>query len=182
MFPLGSPILSPIPSADDILINISADGTAGRLDIDELSLSLNRCVNLTASGYIENMMQPKALGGNIRLRGNIINVNSFKNALLDKNTAKALRIPPMTLYGNIGMNRGSVAGNLKAATSDGDIRLDGRWNSNAESYDAKLITRSFPVNAFMPLLGVGTVSARVDVNGTGYDPFRKAQQSTPTAK
>ena len=174
MFPLGSPILSPIPSADDILINISADGTAGRLDIDELSLSLNRCVNLTASGYIENMMQPKALGGNIRLRGNIINVNSFKNALLDKNTAKALRIPPMTLYGNIGMNRGSVAGNLKAATSDGDIRLDGRWNSNAESYDAKLITRSFPVNAFMPLLGVGTVSARVDVNGTGYDPFRKS--------
>lgn len=174
MFPVGAPFLKPIPTADDILLDVDVDGTSGHLDVEELSLRLNHCVSLAASGYIENMMRPDRLGGNLKLRGNIINVNSFKNALLDKSTAATLNIPPMTLGGNVALSGGTVAGHIKATTAGGDVRLDGRWNGTAESYDATLTTRSFPVNAFMPLLGVGAVTAGVKVDGHGYDPMNRA--------
>ncbi|MDE6158313.1 MAG: translocation/assembly module TamB [Muribaculaceae bacterium] len=171
MFPFASPFLRPIPSADDILLDINADGTSGRLDIDEFALRLNHCVNLTASGYVENMMQPDKIAGSLRLKGNIINVNSFKNAFLDKTTAKSLKIPPMSLDGNIAMKAGTMAGKLQASTSGGALRLDGRWKGSAESYSGTLVTNGFPVNAFMPLLGVGRVTSTISVDGHGYNPF-----------
>lgn len=171
MFPLGKPFLAPIPTADDILLDVDIAGTSGRLEVEELSLRLNRCVNLSARGYVENMMRPDALGGNLTLKGNIINVNSFKNSLLAPETAKILRIPPMTLDGQVAMNRGIVDGRLRAATPGGDIRLDGRWNGNAESYRAEVAMNGFPVQAFMPDYGVGPVTARLTAYGTGYDPF-----------
>ena len=87
MFPAFTPYLAAIPAADDILLTLGASGTTGNLVIDNARLLLNNCVTLNASGNVENMMNPVALGGNIKLRGNIINVNSFKNKLLAKETA-----------------------------------------------------------------------------------------------
>ena len=66
-----------------------------------------------------------------------------------------LRIPPMTLNGHVKMNSGTIAGRLAAVTRGGRLGLDARWNANSESYTADLTTNTFPVQAFMPLLGVG---------------------------
>ena len=52
------------------------------------------------------------------------------------------------------------------------LGLDANWNANAESYKAVLKTDEFPVQAFMPLLGVSQLSADLAVTGKGYDPFR----------
>ncbi|MCM1067046.1 MAG: translocation/assembly module TamB [Muribaculaceae bacterium] len=174
MFPIGRPYLSAIPSADDILLDADVQGTTGHLDIAELSLRLNRCVNLTASGYIDNMMQADRLAGKVDLKGNIINVNAIKNKLLDPATARSLNVPPMSLNGSVAMTGGTVDGRLRAATSSGDIRLNGRWNASHESYQATVATKDFPVQAFMPSLGVGAVTASVNAKGHGYDPFKKS--------
>ncbi|MDE6196779.1 MAG: translocation/assembly module TamB [Muribaculaceae bacterium] len=171
MFPAFAMYLKPIPHAEDIQLDAALDGTTGRLRIDELALKLNGCVSLSADGYVENFMNPDRLAGNVALKGNIVNVNSFKNALLDPATASTLRIPPMTLAGNVAMREGTVRGRLTARAAGGDIRLDGRWNGTAESYTANLATDRFPVNAFMPDLGVGAVTARLTADGRGYDPF-----------
>lgn len=177
MFPAFSPYLAGIPSADNILLDVDVKGTTGILNVEDLSLRLNRCVSLTASGTVENMMNPDLLGGNLALRGNIINVNGIKNKILAPETAKTLNVPPMTLNGRITMRQGTIGGKLQAATAGGDIRLDGRWNGRAENYQASVTTRQFPVEAFMPLLGVGAVTANVDVKGHGYDPFAKTMKA-----
>lgn len=171
MFPAFSPYLAAIPSAGDILLDLGVSGTAGKLDIDTLELRLNRCLTLKADGSVENMMNPDALGGDIKLSGNIIDVNGLKNKLLDPATAKTLSIPPMTLAGNVAMHRGVADGRLTARTKSGAIRLDGRWNSRREDYTATVATDRFPVNAFMPLLGVGEVTAGLKATGHGYNPF-----------
>ena len=174
MFPPFKTYLAAVPHAEDIQLTADASGTTGHLDIDRLDIDLNRCIHLGANGYIENFMDPARLGGNIALKGNIINVNSFKNALLSKETASTLEIPPMTLKGNISIVRGTYDGKLTASTGNGDIRFSGRWNGDAEKYTADLTTNAFPVNAFMPSLGVGAVTAKVNVDGKGYDPFSKS--------
>lgn len=176
MFPAYALYLAPIPSADDILLDADVSGTSGHLDVHDLSLRLNGCVNIAASGFVENFMDFNAMKGHIGLKGNIINVNSFKNSLLDASTAKSLAIPPMALKGDVRMKGGVVSGDLKAVTAGGDIRLDGRWSAKREEYTADVAANSFPVDAFMPLLGVGAVTANISVTGEGYDPFKPSTQ------
>lgn len=173
MFPAFSPYFKAVPSAEDIHVRADIIGTMGHLALDTLELKLNRCITLGAEGNIENAMDPDALGGDIALHGNIINVNSFKKLMLDPATAKTLEIPPMTLGGRISMHRGVANGRLTARTKGGKIKLDGRWNSRSEGYKASLVTDQFPVNAFMPLLGVGPVTASLNVDGQGYNPFKE---------
>ena len=171
MFPAFTPYLAGIPTADDVQLTADLDGTTGRLDIQALDLQLNGCVNLGATGYVENFMNPDDMGADITLRGNIINVNSFKNRLLDPATAKTIKVPPMTLNGHVTMHGMNVNGNLAARTGKGALRMLARWNGNAEAYKVDLGTTVFPIQAFMPLLGVGPVTATVKVDGHGYDPF-----------
>lgn len=171
MFPAFSPYLAGIPTASDILLGLKAEGTSGKIDIDRFELKLNKCLTLKADGSVDNIMNPAAMGGDISLSGNIINVNTLKNKLLDPATAKSLAIPPMTLAGRVQMKAGAAQGRLSARTKGGQIKLDGRWNSRRESYAATVNTDRFPVNAFMPLLEVGAVTASIKADGHGYNPF-----------
>lgn len=173
MFPAFALYLKGVPNAEDIMLTADVKGTTGHLDIDELTLNLNRCVSLVAEGSVENVMNPDLLGGDISLKGNIINLNSFKNIILEPATAKTINIPPMTLHGNVSMNRGTIGGKLTAATGKGDIRLDAMLNSRKERYDADVKANQFPVIAFLPDMGVGNVTATIHADGQGFDPFVK---------
>ena len=121
MFPAFTPYLAAIPSADDIRLLADVSSTTGSLNIDKLALRLNGCVDLNATGRIDNMMQPSRLGGDIALTGRIMNVDGFKRSFLAPETAAMLRIPPMTLQGRVAMASGTVDGacvpSLPAATS-----------------------------------------------------------------
>jgi len=172
IFPAFMPYFAAVPSAEDILLDVDASGTTGNLDIKELSLKLNRCVSLLAKGNVRNMMNPDKLAGNVALNGSIINVDSFKNKFLAKQTADMLRIPPMTIAGNVAMANGTVNGRMTARTKGGKLGLIAKWTGKAESYNVDLTTDAFPVQAFMPLLGVEQVTAGAKVNGKGYDPFK----------
>lgn len=174
MFPALKTYLAAIPRSEDVQLTATASGTTGHLDISRLDLDLNRCIHLGATGYVENFMNPALLGGNITLKGSIINVDSFKNALLSKSTAATIQIPPMKLNGNVAIAGGTYNGRLTAITGNGDLRFSGRWNGDAEKYTADLKTNAFPVNAFLPSLGVGAVTTGIDIDGKGYDPFSKS--------
>lgn len=174
MFPAFSPYFAAVPRGEDIQLVVEADGTTGRLDIPTLGIDLNRCVSIDASGYVENIMQPEALGGDIKIKGRIIDVRSFKNAMLSPEMAKTVQIPPMTVDGHLAMHRGIANGKIAAFTKGGNIKANAYWNSKGSDYKASLATNGFPVQAFMPLLGVENLTATMNVNGQGYSPFEKS--------
>lgn len=173
MFPAFMPYLATLPDHENIMLTADIDGTTGSLDIQDIDLEINRCVTLKASGEVRNMMNPDRLGGEIALDGHIINVNSIKNSLLGPATAQSINIPPMILRGAVKMNMGVIDGRLAARTGSGALKLDGRWNSRREAYNATVTANGFPINTFMPLLGVGEVTATVSAKGSGYNPFVK---------
>lgn len=174
MFPAFSPYLAAIPRHEPLRLEVDATGTTGRLEIATLGLDLNHSVSLDAKGVVENFMAPDRLAGDITLSGRIIDVNSFKNAFLDPATAKTLRVPPMTVNGHVAMRGGVVNGNMRAATKGGRVGLAGRWYGKGETYSGTLDLSTFPIDAFMPLLGVGSVTAKASVQGKGYSPFKKS--------
>lgn len=171
MFPAFAPYFVTLPGDSKLYATIDVSGTAGNLEISDMSLVMNGTARLKARGRVENAFQPENLGGNLELSGALIDLNQFKSVLFDKATAKQINLPMTTFDGDVNMSRGHVAGNLTAHTHDGRISLDADWHSRLKKYDVKLIADRFPVNAFMPLMGIGEISATADVDGTGYDPF-----------
>ncbi|MDE6654880.1 MAG: translocation/assembly module TamB domain-containing protein, partial [Muribaculaceae bacterium] len=80
-----------------------------------------------------------------------------------------LKIPPMTLGGKASMRGGNMTADLRATTLGGKIALDARYNSNTEGYALDLDTHDFPVNAFMPDLGVGKATLTLSAKGKSFD-------------
>lgn len=174
MFPAFAPYFVTLSRQSKLYATVDINGTSGNLNIADLSLAVNGTARLKAEGRLENAFDPKNIGGRLDLSGALIDLNQFKSVLFDKATAKQVNLPVTTFDGNVDMNNGHIAGTLTARTGEGRISLDADWQQRMENYDVKLVTSSFPVNAFMPLLGVGEISATVDATGHGYDPFNKS--------
>lgn len=174
MFPAFAPYFVTLPGQSKLYATVDITGTSGNLNIADLSLAVNGTARLKAEGRLENAFDPKNIGGRLDLSGALIDLNQFKSVLFDKATAKQINLPMTTFDGNVDMNNGHIAGTLTARTGEGRISLDADWQQRLENYDVNLVTSSFPVNAFMPLLGVGEISATLDATGHGYDPFSKS--------
>lgn len=179
MFPAFGPMLAGLPESG-IRLDVDADGTWGDIDLRRGVVEANGCVRLEATGSIQNAMQPDRLGADIDLRGNIGNVAPIAATVLSPETMKSVRIPRMTLWGNVRMRNGNNAtARLTARTDSGTIALDGAYNMSGEAYRAEVTAKDFPVNAFMPLLGVGRLTADLDASGQGFDFF--SPKTTMTA-
>lgn len=173
MFPAFIPYLAGLPDAG-IALDADAGGTMGKIDIRRLDAAMNGCVRLRASGSVTDVMRPERMGAEVDIDGNISNAAPIARNFLDPATMKSVRIPPMTLDGRMWMRNGSTMGaRLTALTEKGKIALDGAFDSRAENYRASVDASAFPVNAFMPLLGVGRVTAKIDASGHGLDIMSK---------
>lgn len=171
MFPAAVPFLAGLPPGGRLYAEADIKGTAGDLAVDNLALAVNGCVKLKAKGNLQNVFDPARMGGNLTLSGALIDLNPIKNSILEPATAREVNIPYTTLDGAVTMRGGTFDGRLRAVTGKGNISLKGRWNGTAEAYAVDLTTDRFPVNAFMPNLGAGSVTASLDATGRGLDFF-----------
>lgn len=164
-------MISGIPSQTDILTDIDIAGSMRELLISRGDLALGDIASIKLDGALQNLNDINQLAGKITIDGNIRDGNTLKMSLLQAKSGSTLNIPPLRLAGIVSVDRGTYAGNLSATSSGGKLALDGQWNGNRESYDADLKLNKFPVNSFMPTLGVGTVTGALSARGHGYDPF-----------
>ncbi|MDE7393228.1 MAG: hypothetical protein K2M80_01975, partial [Muribaculaceae bacterium] len=88
---------------------------------------------------------------------------------MDRATASSINIPRMKLTGKATINGSNYGGSLKALTGGGSLALDGSWQAAREGYNVDLNANNFPVNAFMPGMGIGAVTAHVAAKGQGLD-------------
>lgn len=174
MFPAFSPYLMALPPGAPFHARVLAGGTSGDLRVTDMSVAVGNTARLTARGRVMNAFNPDRLAGNLVLSGALIDMNRFKDVLFDKSTAAQFNFPKTTFNGNIDMAAGHVEGKLEARTNEGRLSLDADWHSRREDYVVDLVADRFPAGAFMPLLGIGDVSATLSATGHGYDPFSKS--------
>lgn len=165
-FPAMKAMLAPFGPAT---FSTDIDGTAGLLNIYSLNISMPSIARLKATGTVENIFDPENAGGDISVDGQL-------NALTDKQLAflPIARTPALALHSDIDYRPGEVSGDLEVKTSGGRVAADGRWTARTEDYDALVSLDNFPVDEFMPELGVGRVSAKVSVDGRGYNPLSRS--------
>lgn len=169
--PSTAVMMSSFPAGENIEIDVDVDGSLQSLNINDIKAGIPRAVKVGMKGHVTDVTDVDLMSGSITLDGRVANGRFIKPALVQARLNKSVNLPPLTLRGNVRMNRGTVDGKLRATTSGGDVALDANWTGRREQYKVNFSADSFPVDAFLPLSGIGKVSAKAVVDGHGYDIF-----------
>ena len=168
MFPTFKSYFAGLRQGSLVYLDVAAEGTPGRLDIDKFNVRLDRHIRLSASGNVVNLLEPDRLAGNLKLHGDIVDISNWVGDLL---AGTGVRIPVMTIDGDVRFGANDYSGNIALKTEGGSLGLGGFFHGNSERYDVDLKVNELPVNAFMPALGIGRVSGHVTAVGQGIDPM-----------
>lgn len=167
-----------VPASQTIALDADIAGTMSRININRLALEMPRYLRLSADGRVVNPMDFNRMSGRVTLDGAISNVDFIKSQVLDKSTAASINIPPMTIAGTVDYSPGLIDGDVDVRSSGGEVSLRAKWNRKAEGYDLDLNSRRFPIQRFMPGLGLSDLSVDAKVKGRGYDPQKRSTHLT----
>ncbi len=164
-FPDMKAMLKPLTP---ISVSADIDGNAGLLNVYDLDIRMQPVAHVALEGEISNPFNPEKIGGELNVRGNMSTITDKQFSFLPIKS-----VPALAINGTVDYHPGRVEGDLAITTRDGKVAGSGRWNGKAESYNATLVLHAFPVDAFMPELGVGRVTGSVTVDGRGYNPMSR---------
>lgn len=151
-------------------VSLSADieGTSGSLDIKEVNLMVPDMVRLYAEGVVDNPFTTDKIGGEITMNGSLSTITDKQFSFLPIKV-----VPSLKLDGNIAYHPGIADGKFTVVTRGGRLAASGKWNDMIEGYNATINLDRFPVDAFMPELGVGEITATITADGRGYNPMSR---------
>lgn len=163
-----------VPASQSIALDADVSGTVGAIDVNRLAVEMPRYLRLSAYGHVDNPMDFNRMMGRVTLDGAISNVDFIKSQVLDRQMQKTVNIPPMTIAGTVDYRPGMIDGDVDVQSSGGEMSLKAKWNQKAEGYDLNLNTQRFPLQRFMPGLGLSDLSVNAKVKGRGYDPAKRS--------
>ena len=171
LYPALKPVLAEIPRQNGVVAKADVDGTMSSFELRELLVSMPHRAEISMSGHVKDMLIADRLSGDIEIEGDIKNVDFVETAFIEGDIQEMINIPPLTLDGNISMQDGVIAGLMQAVAENGRLALDAKWNSRGEEYDLTMAVDSFPVGLFLPTMGIGVLTADVEVSGKEYNPM-----------
>lgn len=171
IMPSLAPTLKILPQYRKIDVNVNVDGTITDLNIHNIDVAMRNYFDINLKGKAYNITDPKKIRAHAIIDGKLPNINFAKSLILDKDDAKLTELPAMNIAGDVNLNGSDASGNISITTPKGKLALTGDWKANTESYDINLSTDQFPVQAFVPEIGVGLTTAKVTVRGNGFDVF-----------
>ena len=151
-------------------ISVSADieGTPKLLNVYTFDVRMPGLAHVALEGEVSDAFDPDKIGGQLSLDGNLSTITDKQFAFLP-----IKKVPALAVNGTVDYYPGKVAGDLVLTTGGGRLAGAGRWVAKAESYNATLNLRNFPVDAFVPEYGVERLTASLTVDGRGYNPLSK---------
>lgn len=164
-FPDMRQMLAPI---NPVSLSADIEGTSGSLDIKEINVIVPDMARLYAEGVVDNPFSPEKIGGEVTLEGSLSTLTDKQFSFLPIKVAPALK-----LDGNIEYYPGMADGKFTVVTRGGRLAAGGKWNGKREGYSATINLDRFPVDAFMPELGVGEITATLTADGQGYNPMSR---------
>lgn len=171
VFPAIDATIGMLPKYRKLDVKVDASGTLADLRISGVEASMRNYFDVRMKGAVKNISDFNNARGHVDIDGDFEDMDFMKPTLMDAKLGKSTHLPPLKLDGSADMAAGVISGKLQALTSGGDIALDGSWNSRVEGYNVDFKADRFPAGAFMPGLGVGKVTAKIDAHGQGLDPM-----------
>ncbi len=164
-FPDMAAMLAPMRPAS---LTADIDGTSGQLDVYDLSIYMPTVMKMRMEGAVEYPFNPEKIGGGLSVTGNIATLTDRQFSFLP-----IKKLPALGISGDVNYHPGYADGGIDITAGGGRLAASGSWTARKEDYDADITVDRFPVQLFMPELGVGAVSGRITVDGRGYNPMAK---------
>ncbi len=163
------PMLDNVPQHRPLSVHGVMSGTPRQMHIDNLVADLPGCAQAKIRGDLFNVMDMDRLGGDVAFDVDIANVAFVKPTLMDKAMRDQVDIPPMSLTGHAGFGGGEYSGAGRVRLASGELLADGRFNGNSQRYKLDATLNSFPVQRFLPKMGIGELTGHVQFEGNGFD-------------
>lgn len=166
-------LIMTLPTPNELRLAADLSGTMRSLDVRRLNAVYPGLLTLDASGRIDNPLDFNRMAGKVTLDGKLQGAGRLSHFLTAAKIEPGISIPPrMTVSGTVDYRRGAIEGNLDVTANDGRVTAAGYWIERSEGYQAEIRADRFPVDAFMPKLGVGSVTASLKADGHGYNPLK----------
>ena len=168
--PIYMPIAEGMSQQDKLIATIDVGGGFDDLTINELFIDVAGRANASVNGHIANLFDEGKRNGHLNVVGEIVDAD-FVNSCIADDVDEFIILPAMAVTGDVIMKSGNINGNIKARTNSGDLALSAIWKSYTQGYDIDLKMHQFPIDAFMPRIGVGNVSGTMIAKGHRFNPF-----------
>ena len=144
----------------------------------QLRLAMPGYFDLTGTGWVADMMaKNKALRSDLRLKGVAQNLG-FVQKLLPISIRKTIALPKaVAVDGNIHVRKNLYTGTMSLAQGGGKIRVEGAFNPANSLYRLVASATNFPIQRFLPHMGLSPFTGSVRMQGYGTD-FMNPQSST----
>lgn len=178
-FPSASDILMQLPTATELKADISTTGTMAGIIVKKADISLTRLLEIRADGNASGFDQGiGSLTGDLNINGRLTNTKLIKPSIVEAKLGKGVTLHPMSLRGHMKMRRGTISSDIKVLSDSGIIAFDGEVNIGPEVYSAEINTRQFPIQAFMPAIGIENLSVSVTASGKKFNPLAESADMT----
>lgn len=175
VLPSLGPILDNLPPATPLIADIDMIGNMNDIVLNDFILELPHYLEITAQGDIAgfSLGEPQDLEGNIKLKGQLLSTKFLKPSVIEAKLGKGIHVVPFSIGGDIDIRNGLMTADIRAKAEGGRLGLDGKLRMNAENYDLTLNSTEFPVQSFMPGLGISDVTMNLTASGHPFNPMKK---------
>lgn len=162
--------------------DIDISGNMRHMNVNRFNVDLPTMFRFTANGYINNIADTDHLLANLNVNAETYNMSSLANVFLDKGMQKTVRIPRgITLGGRLLADGSVYNADLRASQGGGWLTLKGRCNTSSMVYNADIKAHAFPLQHFLPDMGLTPFSGNITLMGAGTDIFSSRTQLNANA-
>ena len=153
-----------------IIVKGRLEGNLRSAVFKNLRFSMPDYFDITGSGWVADIMSgTDNLRSDLSLKG-VANNISFISKLLPHNVNKKIALPSkVNINANVHVRKTLYSGNLQLKQGNGYIRLNGAYNTATELYRLMVDATSFPLNHFLPKMGLSAFSGSIRTQGRGID-------------
>ena len=161
-----------------IIVKGQLEGNLRSAAFKQLRLAMPNYFDLTGTGWIADMMSgADHLRSDLKLKGTANNL-SFVSKLLPHDVRKTISFPQeVGINGDIHVRKTLYTGNIQLSQGGGRIRMNGAYNTATELYRLTADATAFPVQRFLPNMGLSAFSGSIKTQGRGTD-FLSPKSST----
>lgn len=167
---LPTDVLRALPTSR-LAVSGQVAGNMKRVAIQNLRLSMAQHFDLTATGWVENLVAVKRLKTYMKVKGRTGNLR-FAYHFMPRQVVNMVRIPHgMGFNGIIEASPSAYTADMMITESNGWAHIDGAYDAAKESYNIRLEATRLNMAHFLPKMGFNTLTGRVTAEGHGTDIF-----------
>ena len=169
VMPMLQKLAEGVPTHNPLQLDIDVEGCLQQIDVKNIDLQMRDYLSLMAHGEVTNPMDIAKSSVFVEMQGRLDNT-SLVNRLVH---SYGVDVPALSIDGRVEIGGGNYAADLALLTERGDVVVDGALMLGSESYRAEVSIDSLQMRAIMPALELGTISAELRAEGSGFDPLNQ---------